>query len=319
MSRKNILHLAILLIIAAIFMAHTLSLSFTQDDSYISYRYVQNFLDGKGLVFNAGEYVEGYTNFLFVIIMTLFGLVGIDYILISKLIGVGSGLAIIILAYFWGRRLFDEKQFRHLIFFAPLMLAANPAFCYWAISGMETLFFSALISYGLFLAAERKTAFVPIMALATLTRPDGGLIFVLIIAYFLFSRSHSIKEIGRYLVIFALLIIPQLIFRIYYYHDIVPNSFYAKTGATVEYLQAGLKYIWLFMKMYGFGGLLIVLPLIMFKSLSNTIRLLLVVGILYMFYIIFVGGDVLHEHRFFIPLLASLYLYVRLGRYHIRE
>jgi arabinofuranosyltransferase len=308
MSRKNILHLAILLIIAGIFIAQTVSLSFTQDDSYISYRYVQNFLDGKGLVFNAGEYVEGYTNFLFVIIMTFFGIFGIDYILMSKLIGIGSGLGIILLTYFWGQRLFDGKQFRYLIFFAPLALAVNPAFCYWAVSGMETLFFSALVSYGLFLASERKTLFVPILALATLTRPDGGLIFVLIIAYFLFSRSCSVKEIGRYLVIFGLLIVPQIIFRVYYYHDIVPNTFYAKTGATIEYLQAGLKYLWLFMKMYGFGGLLILLPIIIFKSLSSTLRLLLVVSIFYILYIIFVGGDVLHEHRFFIPLLALFYL-----------
>src|SRR5688500_13130256 len=34
------------------------------DDAYISYRYAHNLLAGLGLVFNAGERVEGYTNFL---------------------------------------------------------------------------------------------------------------------------------------------------------------------------------------------------------------------------------------------------------------
>jgi arabinofuranosyltransferase len=34
------------------------------DDAFISYRYAQNLTKGLGLVFNAGERVEGYSNFL---------------------------------------------------------------------------------------------------------------------------------------------------------------------------------------------------------------------------------------------------------------
>jgi hypothetical protein len=36
---------------------------FCVDDAYISFRYAASLLDGQGLVFNAGERVEGYTNF----------------------------------------------------------------------------------------------------------------------------------------------------------------------------------------------------------------------------------------------------------------
>nr|MBC8422663.1 hypothetical protein [bacterium] len=35
-----------------------------QEDAFISFRYAANLLDGHGLVFNPGERVEGYTNFL---------------------------------------------------------------------------------------------------------------------------------------------------------------------------------------------------------------------------------------------------------------
>ena len=38
------------------------------DDTYISLRYAKNLVDGLGLVFNPGERVEGYTNFLFVLL-----------------------------------------------------------------------------------------------------------------------------------------------------------------------------------------------------------------------------------------------------------
>ena len=37
---------------------------FLTDDAFISFRYVRNLLEGHGLVFNPGERVEGYSNFL---------------------------------------------------------------------------------------------------------------------------------------------------------------------------------------------------------------------------------------------------------------
>src|SRR5690242_18166607 len=39
------------------------------DDAFISFRYVRNLLDGHGLVWNVGERVEGYTNFLWVMLV----------------------------------------------------------------------------------------------------------------------------------------------------------------------------------------------------------------------------------------------------------
>ena len=40
---------------------------FLTDDAFISFRYVHNLLEGHGLVFNPGERVEGYSNFLWVL------------------------------------------------------------------------------------------------------------------------------------------------------------------------------------------------------------------------------------------------------------
>ena len=37
---------------------------FLTDDAFIAFRYVRNLLEGHGLVFNPGERVEGYSNFL---------------------------------------------------------------------------------------------------------------------------------------------------------------------------------------------------------------------------------------------------------------
>ena len=41
------------------------------EDCFISFRYVENFVEGKGLVYNLGERVEGYSNFLWVMVLGL--------------------------------------------------------------------------------------------------------------------------------------------------------------------------------------------------------------------------------------------------------
>src|SRR3954470_13240280 len=43
---------------------HAYELAWLSDDAFISFRYARNWVTGKGLVYNAGERVEGYTNFL---------------------------------------------------------------------------------------------------------------------------------------------------------------------------------------------------------------------------------------------------------------
>ena len=63
------------------------ALEFTQDDAYISYRYVANYLGGDGLVYNIGERVEGFTNFGWTIYMMLLGVIGANFMLLSKITG----------------------------------------------------------------------------------------------------------------------------------------------------------------------------------------------------------------------------------------
>ncbi|EMO73712.1 hypothetical protein LEP1GSC127_0037 [Leptospira kirschneri str. 200801925] len=60
---KRILYFAtsILLILFGVITSY--KMRWISDDAFISLRYAKNFAEGKGLVFNEGEFVEGYTNF----------------------------------------------------------------------------------------------------------------------------------------------------------------------------------------------------------------------------------------------------------------
>ena len=308
MPKIKPLYLIILAALIAVYVIHTLSLAFTQDDAFISYRYVKDFLGGIGLVFNPGERVEGYTNFLFVILMALFGNLGVNYITLSKLLGIFSGASIIVLSYFWFKKIFPDGKYDLAAFGAPVLLAANSAFAYWSISGLETVMFAALVFWGIYFASEKKYIMVALLALATLTRPEGGLIFALIIIYYLITKFMPRITVAGLIAAYALLIIPQFIFRLSYYGDLLPNPFYAKTGWSIGYFIAGLNYFWLFLRQYGFIGILIIIPLISFNRFASKLRLPLFIMIAYLIYIILVGGDVLHGHRFFVVLMPIIYL-----------
>ena len=62
---RNKTNLAGLAVVAATAIASmAVALDFVKDDAYISFRYAHNLVVGEGLVFNPGEYLEGFTNFL---------------------------------------------------------------------------------------------------------------------------------------------------------------------------------------------------------------------------------------------------------------
>jgi arabinofuranosyltransferase len=304
-----------LLVIVAIFVVHSLSLNFTQDDAYISYRYVKNFINGNGLVFNPKEKVEGYTNFLWIIILSFFAKFGLDMIVVSKILGVASGCIAIFLLYKIST-LFFQKANRSpnsilAWFFAlspSLLLASNGAFAYWSISGLESAFFVMAVLLSVYFYFTSQRLMIVSSALSTLIRPEGVLIFVIIMWHKLFFKKDKLKDCLFSLAGFIILLLPFLIFKLLYYGDILPNSFYAKTGFSLEYMRSGLEYFWLFLRHYGLWGVLYLLPILFYKSLDDKQKLFLLFAYIYTFYVILIGGDVLKVHRFFLPVLPFLYL-----------
>ena len=67
-------------------LAHALWFDHTADDAYITFRYVDNWVRGHGLVFNPGERVMGYSNFLWVVVLYPFALLGIPIPTAARLI-----------------------------------------------------------------------------------------------------------------------------------------------------------------------------------------------------------------------------------------
>ena len=103
------------------------------EDAFIFFRYVDNFVNGHGLVFNIGERVEGFTAPLWVFLLS-FLRIFLPYELRSISIVLGIILSTLSIALIL---LFDGKE---KVFFpiGVLLLITNSAFRDFATSGFET-------------------------------------------------------------------------------------------------------------------------------------------------------------------------------------
>ena len=114
------------------------------DDAFISYRHARNLVAGHGLVFNPGEHVEGYTNFLWTLIAALGIALGRDPLATTRAVGVAAYLGTILVGVVaTGRHIRRGRDVLVLVLFALLVLPPTyPAF---AGSGLETSFVGLMV------------------------------------------------------------------------------------------------------------------------------------------------------------------------------
>jgi len=314
-------------LIAFSWQAHTYDT--VQDDAYITLAYAKNFAAGEGLVFNPGERVEGYTNFLWTLILTLPHILGIDALTTARGLSWLAAAGVFVLTLLIGRRQASHTALVHHLL-APLLLAACGAFAFWATSGMETMLFTLLITGGVYRyereLCQQGTPYSPwIFALAGLTRPEGWFFFALSalhrLVLHLHTRHFRAAEFLRWLAPALAVFTLHSLFRLAYYGHLLPNTFHAKTGAREVLLHYGWTYSLDFFSSYGFYGLALLVPLFLCSLPQSgpwrSYRALLIASSA--LYITLVGGDVLDAHRFYLPVLPLIYLSLQDGLHQITQ
>src|SRR6186713_1795038 len=81
---------------AVLLVPHALMFDFVNDDAYISFRYAQNLAEHGQLVFNLGERVEGYTNFLWTVLLGVLMKLGIAPELSARVLGTAFAAATLV-------------------------------------------------------------------------------------------------------------------------------------------------------------------------------------------------------------------------------
>ena len=317
MKRRAFLLLFGLLLIALLGLAW--SNRFCLDDAYISFRYAHNLIRGRGLVYNEGERVEGYTNFLWVLLVSAGMWLGFDPVVFSQILGMMAFGGSLLLTYRMATDITDSKW---LGLVAMLVLGTNYSFSSFATGGLETSLQACLLTGSvcvtLAIHAENGVAWPRLVAcssllgFAMLTHPDSVL-FVSLLPIAARQVYRERTKIGlRMLALlgpFFLLTVPWLAWKVWYYGDILPNTFYAKATGAISVRQ-GLDYVWRFLWTYNlwpFGFLaLLTLPTVEQRRTRWLFSGLIVI---WLGYVIWVGGDSM-EYRFLVPVLPLAFVLI---------
>ena len=311
---------------------------FIQDDAFTSLRYVQNFVDGNGLVFNIGERVEGYTNFLWVLLLSavsfLAHALNLNLPLVAQVLSTLFGVLLLVSTYLLAKKIIAKNYSGSIIssllaLSAPAMVLFTTPFIYWSVSGMETPLFVSLtlLSVYYFIDYEeqgKRNAFVIVSVLNSFLRPEGMFFFILLMSFKLIKNFFSAEEfklskkiklsfdssIKKSLIIYAVPVIAYIIFRLLYYGYPFPNTFYAKTEFTTQFLTRGWNYYINFLEEYLLFGLFYVPVLIqLMRSKTNTKENILIgFALVYTIAIIVIGGDVLPVNRFFLTIMPLFFI-----------
>ena len=272
------------------------------DDSFIAFRYADNLARGRGLVFNPGERVEGYTCLFWVLLLAAVARAGLDVVAWSHVLGALAAAATVLATAGLAWRVTPPSpRWAHLV--GPILVAAHPAFALWGGSGMETTLFTLLVT-GATLAWVRQPGGATsgvLLALGAMTRPEGVLWGA---AFAVDQLRHGLRR-WAWLVAAAVLVVPQLFWRLAYYGYPVPNTFYAKVGGGLAAVGSGLDYLAAFLGPGGGAVLGALAALGIAADREHRALWLTLVGLVGA-YVVWVGGDVFPMHRFLVPVLPVL-------------
>ena len=154
-----------------------------------------------------------------------------------------------------------------------------------------------------------------LLFLISVTRPEGVLMSLTFLAFIYIYSGNKIFSYKSALIYFLLLAL-FLAFRLTYYGDLLPNTYYAKIGHGIigEYefrsYRNGIFYVLEFFR-HNFQFLLplILIPFVYGFIFKNKFFLFILTLIfMQMFFVIFAGGDWMIQYRFIVPAIPFLSL-----------
>jgi arabinofuranosyltransferase len=311
------------------FLGILAGLEFIKDDAYISFRYAHNLVTGHGLVFNTGDRLEGFTNFLWVLVLAPFEALGWDLFQVCEVLGTILGITcLVVTARMTAWLSSEDRLWSHL--WGAVWLSMSASFVLWAKSGLEQPLSSLLPIAGAFVLWRARGGRDPkrtarrylyaglMMGAGCMTRPELHLLAILVglpLVVDALRRRKITRAEWLYVAGILAVTVPAHTFRYLYYGTLVPNTFYVKTGTGQEIWRAGVSTL---REMFAFnstGFLAVAAPLAFARRGKRTLELttMAIISIAFMIYYVEVGVDEMQWHRLYLPALPFLCVLAALG------
>lgn len=298
-----------------IFSIYFLFSAWVADDAYITFRTVENFHQGYGLRWNIIERVQSYTHPLWMINLLIGKLFISDIYYLSLLLSFTYSTLTLYILYI----LTDRNPSYFLLFF--LLFISSKSVLDFTSSGLEnslSYFLIASFFYSLLRLRNYKYFYLItsiILSCMFLNRMDLIIAFLPIAIYLYFYQSIKINKLRKSLWQGFLGFLPVVfwsLFAIYYYGSFFANSVIAKTntGLPLVILQGqGIQFLYANLIYEPYTIIFITITALCFIFSKNIYSKLLAIGIvLYILYVVNVGGDYMYGRFLTTPFIISLFL-----------
>lgn len=215
----------ILLAMSLATRVHLTSHILPHDDAYITFRYVENLLAGKGLVYNDGERVFGVSSPLYLVWLCILKLfmpsrsLPVLAVRLNITFFLLSAAAVYTIIHRW-------SEGRPLACAGAVFFCLNKELLEDSLGGMESFLFSALTLWSLyFLSRGAYVAGGLLSGLSALARPEGVLVVgTSIVTWIIYSR----RNLARYMLALCAPALIWCVFAQIYFGTVVPHSILAK-------------------------------------------------------------------------------------------
>ena len=306
---------------------------FFHDDGFISLRYVVHLVKFGQLTWNLGERVEGYTNFLQILATALLVKLGLGPIAAVRSINAVAFGGLLLSTVGAARRLAPNDSLAVAV--GAFLLVSSAPVVLWTLGGLEAVMLAAFVAAAIWVVlpvfeaddrpARRCFAAGLLVGLAYLTRPDavivGGAIGLSLLCFGPQAWWHRVRLGGLMGATVGAIVVPHVVWRSFYYGDLLPNTFYAKVALPLlQRLIIGAHYaaegaLWLPAIPIGIAAMAWTIRA---QRVGRAMYLLATVILSYGLYVLWAGGDHMPGARLLVPLAApaSLLVAASLAAFH---
>ena len=303
----------------ALVLAQAVLTSWVDEDAFITFRVVDNFVHGFGLRWNINERVQSYTNPLWMLLhIPIYAITG-NIILTTCLLGWGCLVGTLLLA----RATFGSYLQTTALFLVPMLISTTNA-AYFT-SGLEGPLLNVLFAAFGFTLVRRPKHFWFWLSFSTaasaMTRLDAVILYAPIWTYLLHTRWNDVRI--KEIILGGIPLAAWLLFSLFYYGFLLPNTAPAKLGGHLpmaDYVQSGLAYAYDFMLADPWSAISIIAAILYFPYQMGKLRAraasphalpaAIACGIwLFCMYVVYIGGAQLSLRMFSLPAFAVCWLW----------